>query len=102
MNTAHISAFMIHCTTGCSCCSSENHYCGPFSSRDVAEKASASFHDGKKLASQYARNGRYSIEEHPAEVLPDGRVIIDCRIFKGWADESPWESIEYDLFASGR
>lgn len=33
-----------------------------------------------------AANGRYSISEHEAEQLPDGRVIIGDRVFSGFID----------------
>ena len=91
-----MEAFMIHCTTGCTCCSNKNHYCGPFSTRKIAEEYEGRFRSSKKLASQYAPNGHYHISEHLAEVLPDGRVIIDCHIFPGWADENGWDEIPYD------
>lgn len=80
-------AYVVYCSTGCTCCSSDNHYRGPFSSREVAERKCQEYHESKTLASQYARNGRYSIEEHDAEILPDGRVIVDDTVFEGWADE---------------
>jgi hypothetical protein len=92
---------MIHCSTGCTCCSNENHYCGPFSTSEIAEDYVKQFHDGKKLASQYAANGHYYIEEHEAEALADGRVIIGCRIFPDWADDHGWEEVDGDPFSRG-
>lgn len=79
-------SYIIRCSTGCSCCSYENHYRGPYSSRKVAEERCKVFTSIRLLASQYARNGNYTIEEHEAEVLPDGRIIIDGTVFAGWAD----------------
>ena len=96
-----MKAYMIHCSTGCTCCSNENHYCGPFSSREIAEGFKARFHATKRLASQYAPNGHYKVEEYDTEVLPDGRIIISSRVFPGWADQSGWEEIDSDLFARG-
>lgn len=96
-----VKAYTIHCGTGCSCCSDDNHYCGPYSTREVANRWKQDFHNRKKLASQYAENGRYTIEEHDAEILPDGRVIIDSRIFGAWADESGWVEIESAPFGRG-
>jgi len=68
--------WFIYCQTGCSCCRRENHYTGPWSSEALAQAAAAGYEDTKRLASQWAPNGEYSIEEKEAEVLPDGRLII--------------------------
>lgn len=89
--------YFIHCQTGCTCCSEEyNHYCGPFSSREKAQERIDSYleetppiyKNGRRMnpphiASQYAPRGRYSIEEHEAEKLNQGkpgRYIIDDEI----------------------
>lgn len=92
--TTELKGYVIHCTTGCTCCSSENHFRGPFSTREIAEAKADVYHKEKVLASQYARNGRYRIEEFEAEVLPDGRVIVDNTVFEGWADEGYGDRIE--------
>lgn len=86
-------AYVIYCSTGCSCCSSDNHYRGPFSSIEVAEERRKQYYKSKVLASQYARNGRYEIEEYDAEILPDGRIIVDDTVFEAWADDG-WDVIE--------
>lgn len=96
-----ITAYMIHARTGCTCCSYDNHFSGPFSSKDVAETIKNKFHNAKKLASQYAPNGLYSIYDCQAELLPDGRIIIESRIFQGWADDNPWDAIPVDPFPNG-
>lgn len=92
-NVKQTKAFVIYCSTGCTCCSSENHYRGPFSSREIAERRADDYHKARILASQYARNGRYEIEEHEAEILPDGRIIVDNTVFGGWADDG-YDEIE--------
>ena len=81
-----VTAYIIDCRTGCSCCSSDNHKRGPYTSSSIAEEKVASFRAIPLLASQYARSGVYDIEECEAEVLPDGRLIINERVFAGWAD----------------
>jgi len=81
-------AYTIYASTGCSCCNYENHYRGPYSSEEAAKRAVEGFRNIRLTASQYSRNGNYRIEEHDAEVLPDGRVIIDSHIFPGFADQS--------------
>lgn len=82
-----MKAYVIECRTGCSCCASENHYRGPYSSREVAEKRAAYFHETRLLASQYARNGVYHINEVDVEVLPDGRIIVNNTVFAGFKDD---------------
>jgi hypothetical protein len=83
------TCFLIECRTGCTCCSDENHYRGPFSTREIAENAVKAYEDIRLLASQYAERGRYSIEEASLELLPDGRMIIGGdRVWKeGFQDE---------------
>lgn len=79
-------AYMVYCSTGCSCCSYDNHWRGPYTARSIAEEKVVSFQAIPLVASQYARRGNYHIKEHNAEVLPDGRIIIEDRLFPGWAD----------------
>lgn len=87
-----IKGYMVDCSTGCSCCSSDDHQVGPFSTQEEAERRMASFRKEGRLGSQYAEKGRYFIEERDAEVLPDGRIIIDRRVYDAWADtQHDWE-----------
>lgn len=76
--------FFMYCRTGCSCCSNENHYRGFYKTKEDAERRIGSFHAENStywpLASQYARRGRYSVEEDDAEILGDGRIILRGRI----------------------
>lgn len=73
--------YVIYCGTGCTCCNSENHYRGPYETREAAQAEIDSYlaPDSKfwPLASQYAKRGRYSIEEIAVEALPDGRLIVN-------------------------
>ncbi len=92
------TCFLIECRTGCTCCSDENHYRGPFSTREIAERAVKTYEDIRLLASQYAERGRYSIEEVSLELLPDGRMIIGGdRVWKeGFQDECLGLDERYD------
>lgn len=82
------TAFLIYCATGCSCCNNENHYRGPFSTREIAEEKKADYTASRLLASQYSENGNYTIYEVSCEQLPDGRLIIDGeRLVAEFADE---------------
>lgn len=69
--------FTVYCSTGCSCCANENHERGPFLMREEADKACEHYRSITLLASQYARHGRYEVQTHTYERLPDGRLIID-------------------------
>lgn len=82
-----MKGYTIYCSTGCSCCAYENHRRGPFSSREIAEKAVAAYREIPLLASQYSRTGNYEISEHEAETLPDGRVIVGNVVFPSWRDD---------------
>jgi hypothetical protein len=74
--------YLIEARTGCTCCQSQNHYRGPYKTREDAEKRIQFYRtsQGEKaywpLASQYARRGAYSVTEWTCETLPDGRKII--------------------------
>ena len=77
--------FIIHAMTGCTCCSIENHYRGLYRTKEDAERRKGYYRSKDSnfwpLASQYASRGIYYIEEKELEILPDGRFIIDCRVF---------------------
>lgn len=90
--------YVIECSTGCSCCSNENHIRGPFSSLEVAYKKVEGYQESRLLASQYAERGRYHVREMDAEVLPDGRVVIANYIASSWADESCEERMELNFY----
>ena len=84
-----IKIFTIYCSTGCSCCREDNHYRGPYRTREEAEKAAAGFRARSLLSSQFSSTGNYSIEEKDAEILPDGRIIINNdRICPGFASDT--------------
>lgn len=81
----------ITCSTGCSCCANLNFDQGFY---DNPEKPQAYIDkwrkgDGNPLASQYAPFGRYSLIETEAEILPDGRWIVDEKVFAADEVECP-------------
>jgi hypothetical protein len=84
-----VKVFIVRCSTGCSCCSNENHKRGPFSTQAVAEGKVVEYRAIPVLASQYAERGVYHIESFDAEQLPDGRLIVEDSVFKGFADLNP-------------
>ena len=96
------TVFVIHCSTGCTCCSSENHYRGFYASQADAQRRVDSFRslDSKfwPVASQFAPHGCYTISEGTIEIVGDGRAIWGSRVVKftgcvqveenGYADEN--------------
>lgn len=76
-------AWIIRCNTGCTCCAYENHIRGPYKSKEDAINRVQFFRTGAwyPLTSQYARRGRYTIDEVTLEILPDGRAIIGETVF---------------------
>lgn len=82
------TVYFVDCSTGCSCCQGEDHERGPFSSREIAEERIARYRSLPLLASQYAKRGSYRICEREAEVLPDGRLIVDHHVYQKIVDEA--------------
>jgi hypothetical protein len=79
-----IDVWIMHCSTGCTCCSDENFTQGFYKSEEEAQAVKAEYlkGNGNPLASQYAKYGRYSIEKCKAELLPDGRMIVKGSVYK--------------------
>lgn len=77
--------FFIYAGTGCTCCNDQNHYRGPYATKEDAEHRIAYYKSPESkfwpLASQYARRGHYCVEEMDVEVLGDGRWIIGNKVF---------------------
>jgi hypothetical protein len=69
--------YFVECRTGCSCCSGENHYRGPFSTEEIAHKRVVRYRELAILASQYSRSGIYHVNEHEAEIISKNRIIIN-------------------------
>jgi len=90
--------FLVECRTGCSCCSSENHLRGPYSSLEVAEARKKNFQETSLLSSQYAPNGVYHIKEYQGELLPDGRIISGSRVYESFkdngGDDDIWDRLD--------
>lgn len=74
-----INVWYIACRTGCSCCSYENFNQGFYKTEKEALEVATKWSKGidNPLASQYAKYGRYRVVKCDAEVLPDGRMIVD-------------------------
>lgn len=74
----------IECCTGCSCCANENFDFGFYLNEEEAIKTIERWSNGigNPLASQYAKYGRYYLHSSEAEILPDGRMIIESSVFE--------------------
>lgn len=73
------AVYVISCSTGCSCCSYENHYRGPYKTKEDAERRIAYYRtDGNfhPVASQYSKRGVYKVKEVDVENISEGRVIL--------------------------
>lgn len=79
-----VKGYMIYAQTGCSCCYGENHDRGPYKTRQEAELRRKNFLETSLLASQYSKNGIYTISEVEFEQLPDGRLIYDSKVYPGF------------------
>lgn len=77
--------YLIECRSGCSCCSDQNHYRGPYKTKEEAEKRIEYFScenaHNNPVASQYARKGRYYISKYEAEEIGGNRVIVSDKVF---------------------
>ncbi|HVI43160.1 MAG TPA: hypothetical protein VM577_21335 [Anaerovoracaceae bacterium] len=81
-------AYLVYCSTGCSCCRGDNHYRGPFASQEDAQKAVDHYKTIPLVASQYSRTGNYSIETATVEPISNGRLIINgTRIADGFVTD---------------
>jgi len=75
----------INARTGCSCCSDQNHYRGPYKSKADAERRIAYYKSENSkywpTASQYARRGCYDVVVYEAEEISNNRWIIEDSVF---------------------
>lgn len=75
-----VDTFAILCTTGCTCCRSENHWFTGFTSAEVAIAYAQSLWNSKHICSQYSAHGHYGVYQFKGELLPDGRIIVQDRV----------------------
>lgn len=80
-----MKAYIIECRTGCTCCSDDNHYRGPYKTHEDAQKRIDYFnHPNSKywpISSQYSKRGNYFIHEYDVELISDNRAIINDRVY---------------------
>lgn len=83
MESQFIDVWAISCSTGCTCCSYENFDQGFYKTKEEADNQMFEWLNGNNnpLASQYAKYGRYCVYIEKAEILPDGRMIVDGKVY---------------------
>lgn len=74
----------IECRTGCTCCAYENFDQGFYFNEEEPKAIIERWRNGEgnPLSSQYAKYGLYILHESKAEILPDGRMIVDGIVFE--------------------
>ena len=75
------TGYIIHGSTGCSCCRDDNILEGIKDTEEEALESAIYLHDRKAVCSQYSSNGIYSIYKIDYEEISDERIIIGDRIF---------------------
>ena len=77
------TVWWIEAITGCSCCANENFDQGFYFNEETPKAIIERWRkgDGNPLASQYAKYGRYYLHSAEAEILPDGRIIVENTVF---------------------
>lgn len=73
--------YIIHGSTGCTCCRSDNFIHGLY---DTAEAAFAQVEQHVRMRtvrSQYSESGNYTVNEVEYENLSNGRILIDTTVF---------------------
>lgn len=78
-----VDVWYIEATTGCSCCACDNFDQGFYFNEEEPQKIIDEWQkgNGNPLASQYAKYGRYYLRKLVAEILPDGRMIVNNSVF---------------------
>lgn len=86
-NLIKCEAFVVLCSTGCTCCANEDMYYGPFRTEDDAIEAAIEHHSRRTLASQYADNGVYYIEKVQVQQIYEDRAIIGNSVVEIFKNE---------------
>jgi phosphodiesterase/alkaline phosphatase D-like protein len=73
--------YLIHGSTGCSCCRNENFLCGIYDTLVQAMQRAEEYVKSQRVCSQYSKTGIYTVYEIGYEELIDGRIIIGNHIF---------------------
>jgi len=99
------SFFLIEAQTGCTCCSSEDHFRGPYKSKSDAKRRIEYYRSKDSrfwpLASQYARRGSYSVKEISFEFISKRRIILDDRFVEDLKDVPEFIRVNEDGTVKG-
>lgn len=101
IKTTKFNGFIVHGSTGCSCCRNENFVSGIYDDEDSAMENAIYHQKQRTVRSQYSDTGIYSVIQLEYELFEDGRILIGRRVFD---DKSFWESgeIAEDLRYDGK
>jgi hypothetical protein len=84
-----IKVWFLRASTGCTCCADENFEAGPFKTEADAQERADTYRRTSRLASQYSPTGNYFVSDPvDAELLPDGRIIAEDRVYSEWGGEN--------------
>lgn len=91
-----LEKWFIYCSTGCTCCSSENHMTGPYDSLLQALEVCESYEKYSRLSSQYFPNGNYTIyKKECTRIVAEGRDLL--LITKNYYLDLAEDDLEYSL-----
>lgn len=76
-------AYIIHAQTGCTCCNNDNFIEGIFKTIEEARQRRNYHIENRTLASQYAKNGIYTIYKvHCIKYEDSNGIIVDNKYFE--------------------
>lgn len=86
MEFEKVTLHFIEARTGCSCCSYDNFYMGPFMQASEADELIEKWSKGidNPLCSQFSKYGNYHRISMEGEALGDGRYIVGNSV---WGQE---------------
>lgn len=96
------TGYIVHGSTGCSCCRSENFVEGIYETSDAAIDRAGEHQKRRTVRSQCSDTGIYTVREIEYERLPDGRVIIGNRVFDNFDFMEFGEEISESLSYEGK
>lgn len=94
--------YLIHGSTGCSCCRENNFVSGIYETLESAMEAAEDYVKVRRVASQYSNTGIYTIREIEYEQLSDGRVILGKMVFDDKHSLYEYGSIAETLSSEGK
>lgn len=83
VDVEEFDAYIIHAQTGCTCCNNDNFIEGIFKTIEEARQRRNYHIENRTLASQYAKNGIYTIYKvHCIKYEDSNGIIVDHKYFE--------------------